>query len=575
MKQWVLPYVKKQKGLVLLTLLFGFLGIGSGVMLLFVSGYLISKSALRPENIMLVYVPIVAVRAFSIGQALFLYLERLVGHDVVLRIVENMRTKLYKIIEPQALFLRSRYQSGHLFGMVSDDIEQLQNLYLRTIFPSTIALLLYSIIIFVFGLFDLIFALLLIFLLGVLVFLIPIVSLAVTRRRHIQIKHRRSRLYERLTSAVFGVMDWQASGRKHEFLDRYRQEHDALQREEDKVKRWHHLRDGVIQMTIGIVIIATMAWASVQAGEGVISSTVIAAFVLMMMSVTDSFSTVSSSIELLPAYEDSLRRMSKIESYPENERERKSQNQSQATEHVAIELQHVSYRYPNTSKDTIVNASLTVSRGENIALLGKSGTGKSTMIQLITGIVKPYKGSIFVNGVQADRSLLGKEIAVLNQKPHLFDTTVGNNIRIGRPNATDEEIWYVLEQAQLADFIASLRVGLDTPMREMGGRFSGGERQRIALARVLLQNTPIVIFDEPTIGLDPETESTLLTTMFQATTNKTLIFVTHHLASIEKMDQIVFLKNGTVGMKGTHEQLLRENEMYNHLYRLDKGVILS
>ena len=114
MKQWVLPYVKKQKGLVLLTLLFGFLGIGSGVMLLFVSGYLISKSALRPENIMLVYVPIVAVRAFSIGQALFLYLERLVGHDVVLRIVENMRTKLYKIIEPQALFLRSRYQSGHL-----------------------------------------------------------------------------------------------------------------------------------------------------------------------------------------------------------------------------------------------------------------------------------------------------------------------------------------------------------------------------------------------------------------------------------------------------------------------------
>src|SRR5690625_1355622 len=136
MKDWILPYLEHHKGRISLGIFFGLLGIGSGAMLLFVSGYLISKSSLRPENIMLVYVPIVAVRAFSIGQAVFVYLEKLVNHDIVLRILEKMRTRLYKMVEPQALFLSSRYQTGDLLGVLSDDIEHLQDFYLRTIFPS-------------------------------------------------------------------------------------------------------------------------------------------------------------------------------------------------------------------------------------------------------------------------------------------------------------------------------------------------------------------------------------------------------------------------------------------------------
>src|SRR5690625_4541150 len=114
MKDWIQPYIKSNKGRIILSLFFGLLGIGSGAMLLFTSGYLISKSSLRPENIMIVYVPIVAVRAFSIGRAVFLYLEKLVSHDLVLRVLAKMRAKLYHILEPQALFLRSRYQTGDL-----------------------------------------------------------------------------------------------------------------------------------------------------------------------------------------------------------------------------------------------------------------------------------------------------------------------------------------------------------------------------------------------------------------------------------------------------------------------------
>src|SRR5690625_6983124 len=134
------------------------LGVGSGAMLLFVSGYLISKSALQPENIMIVYVPIVSVRAFSIGQAAFLYVEKLISHDFVLKVLEKMRSRLYRILEPQALFLRSRYQTGDLLSTLSDDIENIQDLYLKRILTYTHGLSISSVIIGVLGFFNVPFA---------------------------------------------------------------------------------------------------------------------------------------------------------------------------------------------------------------------------------------------------------------------------------------------------------------------------------------------------------------------------------------------------------------------------------
>ncbi len=577
MKEWVVPYVRKHKGLVLFTLILGLLGLGSGAMLLFTSGYLISKSSLQPVNIMIVYVPIVAVRAFSIGQAVFLYLQRLVGHDIVLRILEHMRTKLYRIVEPQALFLRSRFQSGNLLGVLSEDIEHLQDLYLRTIFPSVLALLLYSILIVVFGFFDIVFALMMSLMLGVVVFLIPFLSLIVTRRRHIKIKRHRNQLYALLTDAAFGLMDWKASGRTNEFLRHYERESDSLQEEETKVKRWQHIRDGLLQLTVGLVIVAVMYWSSVQADKGVISATVIAGFVLMIMSTSDSLTSVSHAIEPLPAFEDSISRIQQIEKLDVRsvEHTEEKQNEFETKLQAGIQIDNLSYRYPEGHEQAFEKFSLQIEPKSKTAILGKSGTGKSTLLKLLAGVLKPSEGTIRINGLEANRSLLGTQIAVLNQKPHLFDTSVGNNVRIGRPEASDEEVWSALEQAQIAEYISSLPQGLDTPMREMGGRFSGGERQRIAFARILLQNTPVFIFDEPTIGLDPNTEHALLKTMLKASKEKTVIWVTHHLAHIEKMDNIIFLQDGKIAMQGTHEKLMKTNEKYNYLYTLDKGYAVD
>ena len=574
MSNWVKPYIKQNKGRMTLTIFLGLLGVSSGAMLLFISGYLISKSALRPENVMAVYVPIVATRAFSIGQAVFHYIERLVGHDVVLRILEKMRTKLYRIVEPQALFFRSRFQTGDMLGVLSEDIEHLQNLYLRTIFPSILALVVYSIFVLVIGAFDLVFALIVGCMLAIIVFLLPFVSLLLMKKHHVTLKQGRSRLYQQLTDAVFGLSDWQASGRKGEFINEYVKQNDQLLKIEKRVKRWYHIRDSIIQLVVGIVVISMIIWTGNEAASEQIAPTVIAAFVLMTLSVTNALIPIADAIDRIPSYVESTHRLNRVESDSVLHDEMDLQEEKDYIEpkHVDIELNHVSYSYPDSNEIVLKDVSLQIKAGKKIAILGRSGTGKSTLLKLLTGALSPVNGKVVLNGKRAHTNLLSKYISVLNQKPHLFDTTIGNNVRIGKPEATDEEIWKALEKAQLASHITSLPDGLQTKMHEMGKRFSGGERQRVAFARTLMQETPIIVLDEPTIGLDPKTELSLIETMFSATEEKTVIWITHHLVGIEHVDEVIFLDRGQIVMQGSHKQLLKENEKYRKLYELDKGI---
>ena len=572
MNTWITPYIKQHKGRMLLTVLLGVLGVASSAMLLFISGYLISKSALRPENIMLVYVPIVAVRMFSISQAVMRYLERLVGHDVILRILEKMRTRLYRVLQPQALLLQSRYKTGDLLSMLSEDVEHLQDFYLRTVFPSVLSVFVYSVLIGVLGLFDWIFALMMVLILAIIVFVIPFISLKVTRRKYIALKKGRNKLYAQLTDAVFGLSDWVASGRIDTFLTNYKNDEQDLLAIEKKMKHWQHMRSGIIQLFIGIAVIMMLIWTGNQAGTGQIEPTVIAAFTLMMLAITDALSPTSEAIEQIPAFEESLRRLDEIENAEQPVSVQTPTVAINEATDFAIELRNVSYRYTESGETVLSNMSLTIDRGKKVAILGRSGTGKSTLLKLLTGTLQPTKGNVFIEGEEASQNLLAKSISILNQKSHLFDTTVDNNIRIGHPEATDEEILEVVEQAQLTKLLASIPSGLKTPMEEMGHRFSGGERQRIALARVLLQQTPIVIFDEPTIGLDPKTEHTLLQTMFTAAKDKTVIWVTHHLAGIENMDEILFLEEGEIVLQGNHETLLATSEKYRTLYEMDRGI---
>lgn len=572
MNNWIIPYMKQYKGRMILSVFFACLGVISGAMLLFVSGFLISKSSLRPENIMVVYIPIVSVRAFSIMQAVFPYLEKLVSHDIVLRILSRYRKRLYTILEPQAVFLQSRFQTGDILSVLSDDIEKLQDFYIKTLIPSIVGVVVYAALAITLGFFDIVFMLLMLFVLGIIIFLVPLLSYYTMKKSHLSIKKTRKNLYQQMTDAAFGQVDWIVSGRVDEVEAAIKTENDTLMKQEKSVYRWHHMRDASLRFIVGFVIILMMYWTNIEAGNETITATLIAAFVLMMFSVTDALLPVSEAVEEIPTYLDSVSRMEQL-SYDETALTiENTLTPSIENERITIEITDMSYRYHEETPWVIDNLSLAIPQGEKIAILGKSGTGKSTLLKILAGIIKPDEGTIRLNGVQMEQAYLGKLVSVLNQKAHLFHTTIANNLLMANSNASEKDMIEALEQAQIMDLIRELPDGIHTQMDEMGQRFSGGERQRIAFARVLLQNTPIILMDEPTTGLDPETESALLDTMLTAAKDKTIIWVTHHLAGAKMMDQVIFLDAGKIKLQGSHPYLLSTSDYYHDLYKMDQTM---
>jgi ATP-binding cassette, subfamily C, bacterial CydC len=571
-KQWITTYIRQYRVLLVLSIFLGSLTILFGGALMYTSGYLISKSATQPESILMVYVPIVGVRTFGIGRAALSYAEKLLGHYFTLKILSSMRSRLYKILEPQAFFIRSRFRTGDILGVLADDIEHLQDFYLKTLFPAIISLIIYSVIIFSAGLFSIPFAILLAVMIGLLLFVSPVISLIYVRYKNEQLKHGRSQLYQQFTEAMIGISDWIFSGQYSSFIERYEKNENLLL---DIETRKHHFviyRDFINHVILGLIVIYTIYWANGQTVTGEISPTLIAAFGLVMLSLLESFIPISSAVSETTSYQESLKRLDSIQ-FPEPVGE--NQGALSVLAQNNIKITDLSYGY--SEKRLFSNFDLTIGQGDKIAILGRSGAGKSTLLKLIQGALVPDEGEVKINGCKAheNESSIAKLLAVLNQKPYLFNTSVLNNIRLGNPEATDEEVFKAAKMVNLDQMIRGLPSGYDTKMQETGQRFSGGERHRIALARILLQKTPIVILDEPAVGLDPITEAQLLKTIFETLKGKTIIWVTHHLIGVENMDRILFLEHGKVVLDGHHEQLLEEEPRYRQLYALDRPIQLS
>jgi ATP-binding cassette, subfamily C, bacterial CydC len=410
-----------------------------------------------------------------------------------------------------------------------------------------------------------------------LIFVGPIISYIYMKTKNEQLKRGRNRLYQQFTDTIFGISDWIFSGKYATFIQRYEtQEHQLLELETKK-HSFVNWRDVMNQIVLGIIVVLAIYWANEQTVGGEFSPTMIAACGLVALSLVESFLPIAGAVSETSSYQDSLKRLEAIQaesSHPWIEAD--GWKDSLDLSQVTIEINHLSFGYPSETP-LLDDFSLKIGQGEKIAIIGRSGSGKSTLLKLIQGALVPTRGEVLINGMNAHElaSTVPKLMAVLNQKPYLFNTSVMNNIRLGNPEATDEEVYEAAKMVQLHEMIMQLPKGYETNMHETGSRFSGGERQRIALARILLQNTPIVIMDEPTVGLDPITEANLLATIFATLRGKTIIWVTHHLMGVEKMDRILFLEKGKITMDGSHQQLLKSEERYRRLYALDRPLYKS
>jgi len=224
-------------------------------------------------------------------------------------------------------------------------------------------------------------------------------------------------------------------------------------------------------------------------------------------------------------------------------------------------------------KDTVQavrGVNIDVAPGELVALVGHSGAGKTTTATLVPRLYDVTEGAVEVGGVDVrdlKAASLAAHIGMVTQDAHLFHDTVRENLRYARPEATDEQIWEALDRAQIGDTVRRLESGLDTVVGERGYRFSGGEKQRLAIARVLLKAPPIVILDEATAHLDSESEAAVQRALDSALEGRTSLVIAHRLSTVRRADRIIVLEEGKVAESGTHEQLVDRGGLYAELYK--------
>lgn len=566
--QWVKPFLHHYKRVLYLALFLGFMTFFCAGALMFTSGYLISRSASLPENILMIYIPIVLTRAFGIGRPVFRYVERLTSHNWVLKMTSKLRLQLYNTLEKDAIFFKRTYRMGDILGLLAEDINHIQNLYLRTIFPTIIAWVLYCFVVIGLGFVSLWFALMMLVLFLGLVVVFPLVSVLRNGARQEREKQVKNALYVDLTDNVMGVSDWIFSQRSQEYVDTYLANEQELYDVQNELRQFNRRRNFLFQLYIGLMAVSLILWTSQRfVGNHGGAANWIAAFVLSLFPLIDAFAVLPDAAQETNVYKDSLDRLNALNGKDQPEPKKVMLDSTD------IHLSDVSFHYENETKVVLNQLNLTIPQGQHVAILGRSGSGKSTLATLIRGDLTPTAGSLTLGGVLTSSfgDQMAQYIGVIQQTPYLFHTTILNNLRIGNEDASVEEVWHVLERVGLKELVQRLPDGLQTMVDEAGLRFSGGERHRMALARILLQDTPIVLLDEPTVGLDPITEQALIETFFDELAEKTVIWVTHHLQGIDQMERVIFIEDGQIELSGSPAELAATNARYQRLKAIDEG----
>ncbi|WP_051821306.1 thiol reductant ABC exporter subunit CydD [Streptomyces sp. NRRL F-5065] len=548
-----------RRGRLALALLLGSLALGSAVGLMATSGWLISRASEQPPVLYLM-VAVTATRAFGIGRSVFRYSERLVSHDAVLRMLADTRVAVYRRLERLAPAGLRRSRRGDLLSRLVTDVDALQDYWLRWLLPAGTAVAVSAVSVgFTAWLLPEAGAVLAAGLLAAGAG-VPLITGAVARRAETRLAPARGVLSTRVTDLLTGTAELTVAGALPARTAAARRADAVLTRIASRAATATALGDGLTALISGLTV-AGAALAGAQAvADGRLAGVAMAVVVLTPLAAFEAVLGMPLAAQYRQRVRRSAERVCDVLDAPEPVREPERPRQVPGSPFPVV-LKALTARHPGQGRDALAGLDLILERGRRIAVVGPSGSGKTTLAQVLLRFLDPGTGSYTLGGADAE-TLAGDDVRRLvglcAQDAHLFDSSVRENLLLARKDATEAELRDALARARLLEWTDSLPDGLDTLVGEHGARLSGGQRQRLALARALLADFPVLVLDEPAEHLDLPTADALTADLLAATEGRTTLLITHRLAGLGAVDEVLVLDEGRVVQHGPFAELAAE-----------------
>ncbi|MFF2567667.1 thiol reductant ABC exporter subunit CydD [Streptomyces sp. NPDC058084] len=544
------------KGRMGLALLLGSLALGSAVGLMAVSGWLISRASEQPPVLHLM-VAVTATRAFGIGRAVFRYAERLVSHDAVLRMLADLRVAVYRRLERIAPAGLRRTRRGDLLARLVQDVDALQDYWLRWSLPVGAAVLV--------GVGSVGFTAWLLpeagavlaaglLLAGVVV---PLAGGTLARRAERQLAPARGALTTTVVDLLRGCAELTVAGALKGRVERAAAADRTLTGIASRQSAASALGAGLSALVCGLTV-ATAAFVGVQGvRDGRLDGVALAVVVLTPLAAFEAVTGLPLAVQYRRRVRQSAERVFEVLDAPVPVHEPVTPATPPAHP-FPLELAGLSARHADQDRPALADFRLTLEAGRRVAVVGASGSGKTTLAQVLLRFLDAESGTYRLGGVPAgelDGDAVRRFVGLCAQDAHLFDSTLRENLRLARTGASDAELREALRRARLLDWVDGLPDGLDTLVGEHGSRLSGGQRQRLALARAFLADFPVLVLDEPAEHLDLATADALTDDLLRATEGRTTVLITHRLHGLDAVDEVVVLDRGRSVQRGTYAEL--------------------
>ncbi|MFI5549358.1 thiol reductant ABC exporter subunit CydD [Streptomyces sp. NPDC051738] len=546
-----------RRGRLALALLLGSLALGSAVGLMATSGWLISRASQQPPVLYLM-VAVTATRAFGIGRAVFRYAERLVSHDAVLRMLADTRVAVYRRLERLAPAGLRRTRRGDLLSRLVADVDALQDYWLRWLLPAAAATVVSAGAVgFTAWLLPEAGAVLAVGLLAAGAG-VPLVTGAVARRAERRLAPARGVLATRVTDLLTGTAELTVAGALPGRTAEVRRADGTLTRIASRAATATALGDGLTALVSGLTVAATALVGAQAVADGRLGGVTMAVVVLTPLAAFEAVLGMPLAVQYRQRVRKSAERVYEVLDAPEPVREPESPRQA-PTSPFPVAVRGLTARHTGQDRDALAGLDLTLEKGRRIAVVGPSGSGKTTLAQVLLRFLDAEAGSYTLGGVDAhalDGDDVRRLVGLCAQDAHLFDSSVRENLLLAKKDATEDELRDALKRARLLDWADGLPDALDTLVGEHGARLSGGQRQRLALARALLADFPVLVLDEPAEHLDLPTADALTADLLTATEGRTTLLITHRLAGLEAVDEVVVLDEGRVVQRGAFAELV-------------------